>query len=118
MSPVPIRQGAKPAVLGCGYQLSGGAEGWICPKCGELRSPSEDNCSFCESRGIIAEQTDIIVFLAPPWKEIYETDNERKQDFAEAERTFAQMVQVYQECGYTISELRKAKPAARANFIL
>lgn len=27
------------------------------------------------------------VFIAPPWKEIYETDTERKQDFAEAERT-------------------------------
>lgn len=59
-----------------------------------------------------------VVFLAPPWKEIYETDNERKQDFAEAERTFEQMVHVYQECGYTISELPKAKPAARADFIL
>ena len=35
-----------------------------------------------------------VVFLAPPWKEIYETDNERKQDFAEAERTFEQLVQV------------------------
>jgi predicted ATPase len=28
------------------------------------------------------------------------------------------MVHVYQECGYTISELPKAKPAARADFIL
>jgi predicted ATPase len=40
------------------------------------------------------------VFLTPPWKEIYETDKERKQDFPEAERTFEQMVQVYWECGY------------------
>ena len=59
-----------------------------------------------------------VVFLAPPWKEIYETDNERKQVFAEAESTFEQMVQVYRECGYTISELPKTKPAARADFIL
>jgi len=59
-----------------------------------------------------------VVFLAPPWKEIYETDNERKQDFAEAERTFEQMVQVYRECGYTISELPTTTPAARADFIL
>jgi predicted ATPase len=28
-----------------------------------------------------------LVFLAPPWKEIYKTDDERKQDFEEAERT-------------------------------
>jgi len=59
-----------------------------------------------------------VVFLAPPWKEIYETDNERKQDFAEAENTFEQMFQVYRECGYTISELPKTKAATRADFIL
>ena len=59
-----------------------------------------------------------LVFLAPPWKEIYETDSERKQDFGEAERTFDQMVQVYRDCGYAISELPKAEPRARAGFIL
>src|SRR5262252_1558791 len=53
-----------------------------------------------------------VVFLAPPWKEIYETDSERKQDFAEAESTFEQMVQVYRECGYTISELPRTNPAS------
>jgi predicted ATPase len=64
--------------------------------------------------------TDIapVVFLAPPWKEIYATDNERKQDFAEAERTFELMAAVYQQCDYELSELPKAKPDARAQFIL
>jgi predicted ATPase len=59
-----------------------------------------------------------LVFLAPPWEEIYETDNERKQDFAEAERTFDQMVEVYRQCGYALSELPKTTPARRAEFIL
>lgn len=59
-----------------------------------------------------------VVFLAPPWKEIYKTDHERRQDFGEAESTYEQMLQVYRECGYTISELPKTKPAARADFIL
>jgi len=59
-----------------------------------------------------------VVFLAPPWKEIYETDNERKQDFAEAEKTFEQIVQVYRECDYTLSELPKTEPGNRADFIL
>ena len=31
------------------------------------------------------------VFLAPPWKEIYRTDAERKDDFADAEGTFTQL---------------------------
>jgi len=48
----------------------------------------------------------------------YETDNERKQDFAEAERTFDQMAEVYRQCGYALSELPKATPAARTAFIL
>jgi predicted ATPase len=59
-----------------------------------------------------------LVFLAPPWREIYETDNERKQDFAEAERTFHQMVEVYRQCDYVIAELPRVTPAARAEFIL
>ena len=28
------------------------------------------------------------VFVAPPWEEIFEQDSERKQDFAEAVRTY------------------------------
>lgn len=58
------------------------------------------------------------VFVAPPWEEIYTTDRERKQDFDEARRTWEQIVQVYQECGYEIIELPKAAPAVRADFIL
>jgi predicted ATPase len=59
-----------------------------------------------------------IVFLAPPWKEIYQTDSERKQDFAEAERTFGVMTTVYTECGYTVLELPRSTPLARALFVL
>ena len=59
-----------------------------------------------------------VVFLAPPWKEIYKTDRERKQDYAEAERTYEQLIQVYQDCGYEVSVLPKLAPAARAEFIV
>lgn len=59
-----------------------------------------------------------VVFLAPPWREIYQTDGERKQDFAEAERTFDVLNQVYLECGYFIIELPKVPPVTRAQFIL
>jgi len=58
------------------------------------------------------------VFLAPPWKEIYGTDAERKQDFAEAERTFDVIRQTYSECGYEIVELPKTSTRERAKFIL
>jgi predicted ATPase len=59
-----------------------------------------------------------LVFLAPPWKEIYETDSGRKQDFAEAVQTYHHMLQVYRECGYETIELPKLTPVARAQFIL
>jgi predicted ATPase len=59
-----------------------------------------------------------LVFLAPPWKEIYETDSERKQDFDEAERTDQRLMRVYRECGYELVELPRLAPKERADFIL
>ena len=59
-----------------------------------------------------------LVFLAPPWREIYGTDSERKQDFAEAERTYNILMEVYQECGYQTIALSKVTPTERAQFIL
>lgn len=58
------------------------------------------------------------VFLAPPWKEIYRTDSERKQDFEEAVRTYELLVEVYRECGYELVELPRLAAAARARFIV
>ena len=58
------------------------------------------------------------VFLAPPWEEIFSTDAERKQDFAEAERTFDLMKAVYQDLGYKTVELPKLSAAERAKFML
>jgi predicted ATPase len=58
------------------------------------------------------------VFLAPPWREIYETDSERKQDFAEAERTYSVVKDVYRECGYEIVELPRIDPVARAAWVV
>lgn len=59
-----------------------------------------------------------LVFLAPPWKEIYMPDAERRQDFAEAERTFEQLSLVYRQYGYEVLELPKVPSPARARFVL
>jgi predicted ATPase len=59
-----------------------------------------------------------LVFLAPPWKEIYVTDHERKQDFAEAVRTYQLMIATYRGCDYQTTELPKTTPQTRAEFIL
>ena len=51
-------------------------------------------------------------------REIYRTDQERRQSFAEAKQTFELMAEVYGECGYEIVELPEVAPTARAQFIL
>jgi predicted ATPase len=58
-----------------------------------------------------------VVFLAPPWREIYRMDGERKQDFAEGERTYRVLSEVYEEFGYRSIELPKLGPIARARFV-
>jgi predicted ATPase len=58
------------------------------------------------------------VFLTPPWREIYVNDGERKQDFAEACRTFELIAEVYTECGYQIEELPRSSPKDRAHNVL
>ena len=55
--------------------------------------------------------------LAPPWREIYCTDDERKQDFAEAERTYRCLADVYEECGYRTVEVPKLSPRERAELV-
>jgi predicted ATPase len=58
------------------------------------------------------------VFVAPPWPEIFHADAERKQDFAEAVRTFEAMRAVYREYGYALVQLPKAPVAERVDFVL
>jgi predicted ATPase len=58
------------------------------------------------------------VFIAPPWREIFTQDAERKQDFAEAERTHAAMATIYPRYGYVLVELPRASVAERAAFVL
>ncbi|MDR7128041.1 putative ATPase [Algoriphagus sp. 4150] len=58
------------------------------------------------------------VFMLPPWQEIYETDNERKQDWKEAVLTFERMSETYKNYGYRIIELPKISVSKRADFVL
>ncbi|MDV2078578.1 GNAT family N-acetyltransferase [Marinobacter xestospongiae] len=58
------------------------------------------------------------VFLFPPWQEIFVNDAERKQSFADAERTCEHMLAVYQQYGYQVTEVPTGTVAERASFIL
>ncbi|MCO4316009.1 AAA family ATPase [Phyllobacterium sp. 21LDTY02-6] len=58
------------------------------------------------------------VFILPPWKEIFGQDTERKQDFADAERTYEAMLRAYRDCGYDLVEVPRLPVEERADFIL
>jgi predicted ATPase len=58
------------------------------------------------------------VFLAPPWEEIYETDGERKQSYAEAVITYERMVEAYTDCGYECVEIPRDSVEGRVEFVL
>jgi predicted ATPase len=58
------------------------------------------------------------VFVAPPWREIYTTDSQRKQTYEEAIESFQHVVTSYHSCGYKTHELPQASPEDRADFVL
>ncbi len=57
------------------------------------------------------------VFVAPPWREIFAADAERRQDFAEAEATHAAMIETYTGLGYELVPLLFAPVANRVRFV-
>lgn len=58
------------------------------------------------------------VFITPPWKEIYQHDEERKQTWQEAIDTYQQVMDSYIEAGYQLIEIPRGTIAERVNFIL
>lgn len=58
------------------------------------------------------------VFIAPPWPEIFRQDGERRQDLAEAERTYEAMVAAYCAAGYDLVEIPRVAVEARVRFVL
>jgi predicted ATPase len=58
------------------------------------------------------------VFVFPPWREIYATDAERRQDWAGAEATFGRILSVVARFGYEAIVVPKASVAERATFVI
>lgn len=58
------------------------------------------------------------VFLAPPWREIFHEDAERKQSWEEAVATFEAMVSTYESLEYEILRLPLASLEERTAFVL
>lgn len=58
------------------------------------------------------------VFFFPPWREIYQTDSERKQDWATAVRTYEVMAETYGRLGYRPAIVPFLPPKERAEWII
>jgi predicted ATPase len=63
-------------------------------------------------------RSNAVVFLAPPWREIYRQDELRKQDWQEAVRTFEFIRDAYGEAGYRPVELPRDSVDRRLRFML
>lgn len=58
------------------------------------------------------------VFVAPPWRDIFRQDHERKQDFDEAVRTYDALVATYANLGYQLVEIPRSPVEERVGFVL
>ncbi len=58
------------------------------------------------------------VFIAPPWPEIYRTDEERVQTVEFAAEIYQPLKASYEELGYDVVVLPKVSPQERAQFVM
>lgn len=58
------------------------------------------------------------IFILPPWKEIYKSDNERYESFEEALKISSYLYSTYRRFGYDPIEVPKLSVEDRTNFIL
>lgn len=59
-----------------------------------------------------------LVFLTPPWRDIYVQDDERRHGFAKAKAEYLRLRRDYPALGYQILDLPKQPVADRADFVL
>jgi predicted ATPase len=59
-----------------------------------------------------------IIFITPPWEEIYTQDNERKHSFKDGVKEYNQLLNFYPKQGYKIIEIPKINVKERVKFII
>lgn len=69
-------------------------------------------------RAAAARQFDAPVFVCPPWREIFSTDDERRHDFEFAARDYQANVSAYRAAGYELVEIPRVSIQERVAFII
>jgi predicted ATPase len=59
-----------------------------------------------------------VVFLLPPWPEIFQRDAERRHSFADAVAIYGMQRAAYRRFGYDVMIVPQSDVAARADFVL
>lgn len=59
-----------------------------------------------------------MIFLFPPWREIYTTDAERDQSYEEASEVYRKLRQWYRQLGFTLVPVPLGRAEERMEFIL
>ena len=59
-----------------------------------------------------------VVFVSPPWPEIYVVDAERRHSFDEGVASHQAELAAYEQCGYRLLEVPKAAVNVRTDFML
>ena len=87
-----------------------------------------DNAGFLDLMGLpIADEVDQAcrtyryqgpVFIAPPWREIYQQDDDRIQGWQEARATYFAVKAAWERYGYDPVTLPKMSVEERASFVL
>lgn len=58
------------------------------------------------------------VFVVPPWPEIFASDAERRHGYDAAVAAHADLMATYARLGYSLIDVPRLEPPARANFVL
>lgn len=59
-----------------------------------------------------------IVFMSPPWEDLFRPDSERRHSYADAVKEYENLVPTYRRLGYNIRMIPRASVADRADFVL
>lgn len=98
-----------------------GADGWVFFDRGLVDAAvALEHATGRAARDLLAgfDRYHRLVFLTPPWPEIYRKDGERRHDLAAAVAEYERLLKAYRELGYETVVLPKVTVEERVDLVL
>jgi predicted ATPase len=108
------------AIAKADYEAAGDNEGWTFFDRGvfdALSGKAEVDGAQMSAALVERYRYHRLVFLTPPWPEIYQTDSQRRHGLGEAEHEYRRLSRDYPRYGYEPVVLPKVDVASRADFV-